>query len=257
MTQVKRFSLIPAAFAALCLGPLAGAASAQIVELGKTASPIIAPACPKGAGATNCDILLTRTTAIETVSDGDKYPTTVKNNGWIVAFTVGLSNLSSNVKTEKGYLSSLNAHYGGPPELAITVLKPGPKKGPRNTYKVMAQSPTYHVTPFLGQVLQEPLSLPPSFSQFTALPVKAGEVIALTVPTWAPVLTYPLSPTKFAYRQSRTQNCTHPAGSETAQTTLGASQKYGCNYTGTRVEYSVTEVVNVPYPKHYVHGRRH
>ncbi len=35
--------------------------------------------------------------------------------------------------------------------------------------------------------------------------------------------------------------------------TVGASASYLCNYTGTRVEYSATEVVNTPYPKNYVH----
>ncbi len=132
----------------------------------------------------------------------------------------------------------------------LTVLKPGPN----NKYTVAAQSPTYHLLPFLGQVLQEPISLPPSFTTFTALPVKKGEVIGLTVLTWAPVLTYNLTANKFSYRQSRRANCTHAAASQTAQLTVGATQQYLCNYTGTRVQYSATEVVNQPYPKTYVGG---
>ncbi len=92
------------------------------------------------------------------------------------------------------------------------------KPGRNNKYTVAAQSATFHVLPFLGQVLEEPLSLPPSFTTFTALPVKAGEVIGLTVPTWAPVLTYNnLNATKFTYRQSRKANCTHAAAGQTAQ----------------------------------------
>jgi hypothetical protein len=103
-------------------------------------------------------------------------------------------------------------------------------------------------------VLQEPLSLPPTFTTMTALPVKKGEVIGLTVLTWAPVLTYNLTASKYSYRQSRRANCTNPPGSQTAQTTVNASQQYLCNYTGTRVQYSATEVVNQPYPKTYVGG---
>jgi hypothetical protein len=34
---------------------------------------------------------------------------------------------------------------------------------------------------------------------------------------------------------------------------VGQSEQYLCSYTGTRVEYSATEVLNVPYPKTYVH----
>jgi hypothetical protein len=85
------------------------------------------------------------------------------------------------------------------------------------------------------------------------LPVKKGDVLALTVPTWAPILTYNLSAGQFAYAQSRTQNCNSAASSQTAQTKVGSSTRYGCAYTGTRVQYSATEVTNVPYPKHYPH----
>ena len=90
----------------------------------------------------------------------------------------------------------------------LTVLKPRPK----NKYTVVAQSATFHVLPFLGSVLQEPLSLPPTFTTMTALPVKKGDVIGLTVLTWAPVLTYNLTASKYSYRQSRRANCTNASG---------------------------------------------
>ena len=35
-------------------------------------------------------------------------------------------------------------------------------------------------------------------------------MIGLTVPTWAPVLSYNLNASKFAYRQSRKANCSTP-----------------------------------------------
>jgi hypothetical protein len=250
--MMKRFSLLTAGLTAALVGLAPAAASAQMIELGKTSSPVIAPVCPKGVAPSQCYIILTRTTAIQTVSDGTKYSITAKKSGWIVSFTVGLSNLSSSANTERNFLHTLNAAYGGTPQLALTVLKPSR----HNTYTVAAQSQIFHVTPFLGQVLQEPLALPPSFTQFTALPIKAGDVIALTVPTWAPVLAYNLSTSKFAYRQSRRANCNHAAAGQTAQTTVGETQQYKCNYTGTRVEYTATEVVNTPYPKKYVHARR-
>jgi hypothetical protein len=249
MRMMKRFSLATAAFLTAVAGLTPAAASAQIVELGQTTTPISAPSCPASLPAAQCLIILTRTTAVQSVSDSVVYPTTVKRAGWIVAFTVGLSRLSSTPKTEIGFLHSLDLQYGGTPQLSLTVLKPGAK----NKFTVAAQSGTYHLIPFLGQVLQEPLSLPPTFTTFTALPVKPGDVIGLTVPTWAPVLSYNLSATKFSYRQSRMANCKKPAAGQTAQTTIGASVRYLCDYTGTRVEYSATEVVNQPYPKTYVH----
>jgi hypothetical protein len=248
---MKRFPLaIAAGLGALCLlGP--GVASAQIVELGQTSSsPVATPACPSGVALADCVIVLTRTTAVQTETNGLLNPTRVTKDGWIVAFTVGLSNLTSNAKTELGLLKGLDAKYGGPPQIVLSVLKPGPK----NKYTVVAQSPTFHVLPYLGSVLQQPLSLPPAFSTMTALPVKKGEVVGLTVLTWAPVLTYNLTASKYTYRQSRRANCIHAAGTQTAQTTLNESQQYLCTYTGTRVQYSATEVVNQPYPKTYVGG---
>jgi hypothetical protein len=251
--MMKRIPLaIVALLTALALVSPA-AASAQIVELGKTSTPIVAPSCPSGVSPAQCFIILTRTTAVQSVADGVLNPTKVKKAGWIVAFTVGLSKLSSSAKTEASYLHTLDSAYGGTPQVALTVLKPGPQ----NKYTVAAQSAVYHLIPFLGQVLQEPLSLPPAFSTLTALPVVPGEVVGLTVPTWAPVLSYNLSATQFAYRQSRMTNCKNAAGTQTAQMTVGASARYLCNYTGTRVEYSATEIVNQPYPKTYVHTTHH
>lgn len=246
---MKRFSLVTAGLLAAGLAALPAAAEAKVVQLGQTSTPIASPSCPKGVSPSQCFIILTRTTALQTTSDGVSNPTVVKSNGWIVSFTVGLSQLSSNAKTEHSYLKTLDSAYGGTPQLALTVLQPGPK----NKYTVVASSGIYHVTPFLGQVLQEPMSLPPTFTTFTAVPVKKGEVIGLTVPTWAPVLTYNLNSSKFTYRQSRMRNCKNAAGSETAQMTVGANTRYLCEYSGTRVEYSATEIVNTPYPKTYVH----
>jgi hypothetical protein len=248
---MKRILLAAAAgLSALCL-IVPGVASAQIIELGQTSSaPVAAPSCPSGVSLNNCVIVLPRTTAVQTETNGVLNPTKVTKDGWIVAFTVGLSRLTSDAKTELGLLKGLDLHWGGPPQIVLSVLKPEPK----NKYTVVAQSATFHVLPFLGSVLQEPLSLPPTFTAMTAIPVKKGEVVGLTVLTWAPILTYNLTASKYSYRQSRRANCTNPPATQTAQTTLNSSQQYLCTYTGTRVQYSATEVVNQPYPKTYVGG---
>jgi hypothetical protein len=255
MVNMKRICLATAAVFALVSGLAAASASAQIVEIGATATPVAAPACPTGVSPSNCFIILTRTTALQTVSDSVVLPTKVKKAGWLVAFKVGLSQLTTNAKTEKNYLHILDQAYGGTPQVALTVLKPGPK----DKYTVAAESPAFHVEPYLGSVFQTPLSLPPKFSAFNPLPVARGDVIALTVPTWAPILSYNLTASKFVYRQSRTgtaKTCAPPTPTQTAQLTVGASTSYVCNYTGTKVEYSATEVTNQPYPKKYVHAPR-
>jgi hypothetical protein len=251
MVDMKRLSLVTAAAIAIATALGCASASAQVVELGAT-TPIAAPTCPAGVSPANCFIILTRTTALQTLSDSVLYPTKVKKAGWIVSFTVGLSRFSSNARTEKNFLHVADQTFGGTPQIALTVLKPGPK----NQFTVAAESPIFHVEPYLGGVTQLPLSLPPSFSAFNALPVASGDVIALTVPTWAPVLSYNLSSSKFTYRQSRKTKCKHFAVSQTSQLTVGANAQYLCAYSGSRVQYSATEITNQPYPKGYVHGPR-
>jgi hypothetical protein len=102
--------------------------------------------------------------------------------------------------------------------------------------------------PYLGQVVQFPL--------LTTLSVSPGEVIGLSVPTWAPVLSFDLLPKRFAYRQSRTANCNHPASAIQAQLSIGATASYLCNYPGTRVEYTATEVTTPVPPKNQIHTVR-
>jgi hypothetical protein len=232
---MKRFSWITALAISACALVAPAGASAAVTELGVTASPLVAPSCPKNVSPANCTIILTQMTALETVRDGLAYPTTVKKAGQIVAFTLGLSNLSSNRTTEKSDIHYLDQTYGGTTRAAITVLKvSGPSKQRR--WKVVAESPMFHLQPYLGQVVQIPLT--------TTLPVTPGEVVALTTSTWLPVLSINLSSSKFAYRQSRTTACNTPPSSSQAQLKVGATAQYSCNYPGTRVEYTATEITN-------------
>ena len=239
-----QFSLLMAGAAVACAGAVAAltpaVADADTVEVGQTTTPIVAPACVKGDSLANCKIVLTRTTAVETTSDSVISPTRVNREGWIVSFSVGLSRLVSSASRRATIVKGLDAHYGGEPELALSVLKPGPD----NAFTVVAQSATYPVMPSLGELLQQPLAAPPKFSSFTALHVIRGEVIGLTVPTWAPVLSYDLPASQFSYRQSRRANCNNPAAAQTAQTKVSQVGSYLCDYTGTRVQYTATEITN-------------
>lgn len=237
--SMKRSLLASAGAIALC-GLLPAAANATTVELGATTSPLIAPACPKGVAPSQCTIILTRATALETIRDNIAYPSKVKQGGRIAAFTVGLSSLSSNASTALSDTNFLDKTYGGDAQVGITVLKPVGKKNAW-TWQVVDQSPLVDVQAYLGEVVQFPLT--------TTIPVVRGEAIALTTPTWAPVLTIDLSTNHFAYRQSRRRNCNLPPSTSQAQVTVGLSTVYSCDYPGTRVEYSATEITNPVAPK--------
>jgi len=225
------------AFVAMTLtaGILPSLASAQSVELGATATPLVAPACPAGVSQADCTIVLTQVTALETIRDGVTYPTTVRKAGMLTGFTVGVSALSSDAATVKQDETFLSSTYGGAAEAQITVLRPVGKRADFR-WTVAAQSPPEQLEPYLGQVVEFPFA--------NNLPVVPGETIALTVPTWAPVLSFDLPTAKFAYRQSRKSKCAQPAAALQAQLTIGENTQYGCDYPGTRVEYTATEILS-------------
>jgi len=241
---VKRIRTAVVVGGALAATLFPAAAAAQVVELGDQTRPLRVPSCPTTVSPTNCTIVLTEVTALETISAGVAYPTTVTKAGEIVAFTLGLSNLSSNRKTAKHDIHLLDSNYGGVPLAAIVVLKQTGKKKLRK-YKVISESPEVHLIPYLGQVAQFPLQKP--------LPVSAGEVIGLSIPTWAPILSINQPTASYAYRQGRTTGCKNASVTALAQTP-GQSAEYGCNYPGTRVEYAATEVTNPSTTPNYVHA---
>ncbi len=230
-----------AAGAAVLFGAaiLAAGASGQTlggtVQLGATKTPLVAPVCPPNVPSSNCTIILTRVTALETIRDGVSYPTRVHKAGRITSFTVGLSQLSSSPSTQSSEIQYLNSTYGGAPRVGITVLRQGPWKRGQWRWTVVANSPMYLVQPYLGSVVQIPLT--------STIAVKKGETIAITTPTWAPVLSIDVNNAEFAYRQSRVFNCAKPPVKSQAQLTVGEVTNYACKYPGTRPEYSATEAL--------------
>jgi len=241
---MKRFHLaFVGAVALLAIAP--SAASATELQIGKTPTPLAAPVCPVGVPQNQCNIVVPQLTVFNTTSDGVANPMAVTKAGELVSVTIGVSSISSSAKTLKTDETYLDSTYGGPAEAELAVLRQVGKPS-KLRWSVAAETPAYQLQPYIGQVVEFPLATP--------LPVIPGEVVALTVPTWAPILTYDLTPGKFAYRQSRTLNCTKSGGATAiqAQLTIGEAARYGCSYSGTRVQYSAEEVTT-PIPSSLLH----
>lgn len=217
---------------AVTKAPPLGSQIGSSVSLGAPKTAIKPPICPTGVLPKNCLIVMTRSTGIPTLVDGVRSPLKVGRAGEIVSFTIGLAQLSTSPSTQATYVKNLNSRYGGVAEAQLTVLK----YTSHQKWTVVAQGPTERLAPYLGYMVQFPLTKP--------LQVTSGETIALTVPTWAPVLSYQLSPKSFAYRQSRSTNCKNPAPKQAAQLATGLTTYYGCYYPGTRLEYGATELTN-------------
>jgi hypothetical protein len=232
--------LAAAAAATLLAAIIPASAAAQVIELGdQTSTPLVAPSCPAGVTPANCTIVLTQVTAFSTFTDGTYLPTMVTKPGRIVAFSVGLSSLSSKASTRRQDIAFLNATHGGDAQVQITILKqvthPHNKKKRRpHEYRVVGDSGIFHVVKWLGSVAQIPL--------IKSIAVKPGDLVALTTPTWVPALSIDMSG-KFHYRQSRNHHCDKPPSVQKAQST-GDDTTYGCTYGGTRPEYAATEVTS-------------
>lgn len=246
MLHMKRFFLATGATFAALLVFATAPAFAEITELGVTTTPLTKPVCPATGG---CPIILTETTALQIESDGTTYPTMAAHTGRIVAFTVTPAAVTttdingiSATKTKPAQ-PGLNATYGGASEAAITVLQASTK----HFYKVVAESPLFQLQPYFGHLVQ--------FVLDQSLPIAKGDFVAVTVPTWAPLLSVGLTKSQFLWRPSRASSCLSYTV-QSAQLMTGDNAQYLCFFTGTRVDYTATEITSpVPPPKRK-HARR-
>ena len=213
--------------AALCvLGVAAPIASAKLYELGDSTVPVTT-SCPD-----DC-FVVTRTTALQVNTAGRTYPTTVPADGRVVAFTLQLGSLSDR------QISYFNRTFGGTPRVQLTVLSQTAKQKPKRFYTASAQSDVFRITPWLGTTVQFPLE--------TTLPVRKGDLLALTVPTWAPILAVNLDKTN-GWRASRAGRC-GDVSTQTAQQEVGRESQYKCLYQTARLTYTATMISTPKVPK--------
>jgi hypothetical protein len=96
-----------------------------------------------------------------------------------------------------------------------------------------AQSPIVPLEPHFGATVEFPLE--------NTLEVQPGDVVALTVPTWAPALTLGFGKTT-TWRASRTttnKGC-EETSVQTSLNRIGASNPFACLYHEARLTYSAT-----------------
>ena len=216
---MKCFPAVAAASMALALIP--GSASAKVIEIGETPTKAV-PACP----AAPC-LAVSRTTGYQAKVGTNRGLMTVPANGRIVAWTIGLSQPSP------AQVKFFTRELGGPAQAGLTVLKVG--KYLNDTVK--ASGPLVSLAPYFGSFAQFPLA--------EAIPVRKGDLIALTVPTWAPALQVGLGGDT-SWRASRPRNKCKDNKTQTAQLEVGDKQQYYCLYRTARLVYTATLVT---YPK--------
>jgi hypothetical protein len=199
----------------MALAIVPGSAGAKVIEIGQTTDAMV-PACP----AKPC-LAVSRTTGYQAKVGTDRGLMTAPANGRIVAWTVVLS------KPSAPQIKFFQSNYGGPAQAGITVLKVG--KHLRD--QVKASGPLVSLTPYFGGTAQFPLT--------SSIPVLKGDLIALTVPTWAPVLQVGLGGDT-SWRASRAKNKCKDNATQTSQLNVGDKAQYFCLYRTARLTYTAT-----------------
>jgi hypothetical protein len=219
MTHMRRtFTAILGGLALLLALPaLSGATLTEVGVIGET-TPATTPSCPSSP----C-LAVSRTTGFQVKVGSQTNILAAPRAGTIVAWTISLG------KPSATQVKFFNTNEGGPSEAGIAVLRPQAK--PNLTYKLISSSPLVKLEPYFGKTAQ--------FALETTLKVKKGDVIALTVPSWAPALALGFANTT-SWRASRPKTSCSSTSTQTAHTLVGTNVQYYCLYRTARLTYSAT-----------------
>jgi hypothetical protein len=164
------------------------------------------------------------------VSNGQvSLPFSVPKDGTVKSWTLSLAQPTNSQR------SFFNGFFGTPPEARLAILRRIPGTNPPR-YNLARQGSIHVLSPYLGQTVR--------FS--ASLPVKKGDIVGLTVPTWAPAFAQGLS-AKNAWRASREEGKCVDANDVRQgepQMKVGTRATYGCRYTTARLLYTVTVAVD-------------
>jgi hypothetical protein len=214
--RVPRPTLVAASVALACAVAPA-AASARIVEVGQAPTEAV-PTCP----ASPC-LAVSRTTGYQAKVVDSRAHYVVPADGKIVAFTIRLG------APNKRQINFFEDNFGTA-SAGLSVIR----RGERLFGRVVAASPVYQLSDYFGQTVQFPLD--------RALNVERGNIIGLTVPTWAPALST-LTEDGSSWRASRGLRSCDDTDRQTAQTSVGALTQYRCLYRA-RLTYTATLITN-------------
>lgn len=235
-----RFAAAACLFAGLVAVAAPGADSAplRVVVLGQTAETPAA-SCP-GKIVNNVEVTPCRVeghvTGFQAIAGGVPRPYEVPFEGKIVAWSITLAKPSTvESPTTSNEVAFFDEFLGKPSRARIAVLRPVEGSKPPK-YTLVRQSPLETLNPYFGTT--------PVFALDQPLTVLKGQIVALTVPTWAPMFAFNVDDDN-TWRGSRLpEQCAskediqggHP------QQGVGKTKTYGCYYSNARLLYTATLV---------------
>ncbi len=198
--------------AVMCALP--AAASAKRSELGAMADEI------RGSCPDNCQAV-TRSTGYQAKVGPSRDLYRAPANGRIVAWSIALG------KPGPKQTAFFTERLGGASQAAIVVLAPAKKL----VRQVVAKAPVQNLTDYFGSIVQFPLE--------RSLPVKKGQFIGLTVPSWAPALQIGLG-SDTSWRSSRAADGCGDTATQSALVGSRRSVAFACLFRTARLTYSAT-----------------
>lgn len=227
--------------AALVAAVWPGAAAStppRLVVLGQTATT--PPASCPGKIVHNVEVVPCRVeghvSGFQATAGGVAHPYEAPFDGKIVAWSITLSRPSHRATaTTTDEIGFFDEFLGHPSEARIGVLRPLEKTKPPR-YKLVHQSPLEVLNPYFGST--------PIFALDHPLSVLRGQVVALTVPTWAPMFAFNVEGEN-TWRGSRLpKHCSSKSDIQQGhpQQVIGSTRAYGCYYSDARLLYTATLV---------------
>lgn len=227
-----------AALVAVAYPGNADSAPLRVVVLGQT--PETPPASCPGKIVNDVEVTPCRVeghvSGFQSIADGVARPYEAPFEGKIVAWSITLAKPSTTeTDTTTDEVGFFNDFLGTPSQARIGVLRPVEDSNPPK-YKLVRQSPVEILNPYFGST--------PVFALDHPLTVLKGQVVALTIPTWAPMFAFNVS-AENTWRGSRLpEHCSskediqggHP------QQGVGKIKTYGCYYSNARLLYTATLV---------------
>ena len=235
---VLGFACLFAALVAVVAPNAADSAPLRVVVLGQTAET--PPASCPGKIVDNVEITPCRVeghvTGFQAIAGGVPRPYEVPFDGKIVAWSITLAKPSTvESPTTSNEVSFFDEFLGSPSQARIGVLRPVEDSKPPK-YTLVRQSPLEVLNPYFGTT--------PIFALERPLTVLKGQIVALTIPTWAPMFAFNVEDDN-TWRGSRLpEKCASKEDIQEGnpQQGVGKVKTYGCYYSNARLLYTATLV---------------